>query len=161
MLEPPIPSFKTLSSPEYCNAFHLGSLNSFVPQEPKSDHVAPLLFMIRKCCKCLSKTYKTLHDRTAVSLTPPTTAPLSLSWLHRTSFPQTLQAHLHLRAFALAVPSAYSALPPHFPMAGSFLSFIPSVIFSERLPQWHHPKKSPTRPLSFTSLLYFLLSTYH
>lgn len=78
MLEPPIPSFKTPSSPEYCNAFHLGSLNSFVPQEPKSDHVAPLLFMIRKCCKCLSKTYKTLHDRTAVSLTPPTTAPLSL-----------------------------------------------------------------------------------
>lgn len=86
------------------------------------------------------------------------------SWLHCASFPQTLQAHLHLRAFALAVPSAYSALPPNFqwlvpschsyPVSSSQRGF-PNDTIQRGLPPGHSPS-----PLCFTFFLALITSEY-
>lgn len=89
-------------------------------------YLFPLLFAGSK--RCGNQAGRGGRDRSGVSLSPqlhspPPCHPCS-SWLHHTSFPQTLQAHSYLRAFALAVPSAYNTLPPNFPTAGSFLSFM-------------------------------------
>lgn len=148
------------SRTQHCLPAGLPELLSAPRIQIRSCHSPPapprFLNQPENTANALSETLKTLHGL-ATGLSPHRHPPQPHgSWSaghHCTSFSHTLQARLHLRAFALAVP-----LP--FPTAGSFLSLGPQgPLFREASPKT--PSKEVPCPLAFLSLFYFLLGAYH